>query len=106
MTDLKPCPLCQSEAATGIVKHFGRSADTWADGSPIREEHFCNCIHCGLRSVGFKTRYEAIAHWNRRAPVAVTDAMVAAAFHAYARCELDEQKSMRAALEAAMKETP
>jgi len=72
------CPFCGGEASSnGKVNHHNSSRKKehqntfWKDGTPVDEAFFCNCIECGVTNkgiVGHRTREEAIAAWNRRAP--------------------------------------
>lgn len=70
--ELKPCPLCGGTASAEGHQKFEHppSGIRWADGSPITESFFVNCISCGMSTkghadIGQKTRDEAIERWNR-----------------------------------------
>jgi len=72
-SDLKPCPFCGGEASPDGVTRRSSSPDCrWADdNTECLEAFFCNCIQCGTKNGssiagGFKTREQAIAHWNTR----------------------------------------
>lgn len=68
-----PCPFCGGEASdTGHIAYNRALNDTtWADGSPVVEAFFVNCIACGTvaRSGfigGFQAKAEAVERWNTR----------------------------------------
>jgi len=72
---LLPCPFCGGEASDAGHARYSRPLDDawWADGSPITEAFFVNCMKCGAVSRsgvsnGYQTKAEAIAAWNRRPP--------------------------------------
>lgn len=72
--ELLPCPFCGGEASDAGHIAYNRALDdtTWADGSPVTEAFYVNCIACGAvaRSGfvgGFQTKVEAIERWNHRA---------------------------------------
>lgn len=71
---LLPCPFCGGEASSdGHCEYSKPLADTvWADGSPVTESFFVNCMKCQISNQGslrggFQTKEKAIAAWNRRA---------------------------------------
>lgn len=69
MAELKPCPMCNGEAALNKVEYSRDSDIAKANGQ--RVFHGVNCIVCGLNNrgiVGHKTEKEAAERWNRRAP--------------------------------------
>lgn len=88
MTDLLPCPFCGGEACEAL----GMSGD--------KPWKYAECIQCGSLA--------ELNYWNRRAPLAVDDAMVERAWNI---CTLGfpengfvgvDKLTLRAALEAAM----
>jgi len=79
--ELKPCPFCGGEASdAGRIRYSTPLPDTWwADGSPVTEAFYVNCIKCGAsrRSGvvdGYQTQAEAVVAWNTRAPDATLQA--------------------------------
>lgn len=90
MTALLPCPFCGCTKVE--LKDYGDAVCL----------HSVWCPDCDQHGPTSEVESTCAALWNLRAPIAVDDAMVERAFHAYARCEKDEQASMRAALEAAI----
>lgn len=74
--ELRPCPFCGGEASGDGHANYNRPLDdvAWADGSPITEAFFVNCIKCGIDNGrpglvgGYQTREQAIAAWNARTP--------------------------------------
>jgi len=71
---LLPCPFCGGEASPHGYQHFGKplTETFWKGDRPITKAYFCNCPSCGVSNIcsgiGYETREEAIAAWNRRAP--------------------------------------
>lgn len=62
MTKLKPCPFC------------GDKPEIWVDnsvytltGEEENDTNFQVSCHCGVRTMWYATRSEAIKTWNRRA---------------------------------------
>ncbi len=96
MSALKPCPFCGGEAVV----------DGKSDDVRVR------CTGCNTlgRSIGFDpdddadiedAERDAVAAWNRRAPVEITDAMVEAAERALGQA--GERPMRRAVLRAALR---
>ena len=72
--ELKRCPFCGDEASSAGVKRWTSNPDCrWSDtNEPVLEAFYCNCLTCGGNNGGavaggFRTREQAIEHWNRRA---------------------------------------
>lgn len=71
--DLLPCPFCGGEASAEGYQKWSKPVlnMTWDGGDPITEAYFCNCRTCCVSNItsgiGYRTRAEAIANWNRRA---------------------------------------
>lgn len=69
---LLPCPFCGGEASDKGSVHYAqtREPNAWfADGTPVEDAYFCNCIKCGSTNkglIGFQTIKEAVEHWNTR----------------------------------------
>ena len=92
MTDaLKPCPFCG-----GLAKASS------ASGAESVSQVQCN--RCGAATNCFMYRSEAIAAWNRRAPVEITDEMIGRALKAMLHQDQprDPGFCMRTALAAAL----
>ena len=77
-TTLKPCPFCGGVASAEGHQGFGGplSHNRWADGSPIAEPFFVNCISCGVSTkghsdIGQQCRQKAIERWNTRCDCAI-----------------------------------
>jgi hypothetical protein len=76
MTDtadkLLRCPFCGGEASDAGYVFYRKPCEdiAWEDGSPITEAFFCNCPACGISNmasnIGYRTKAQAIAAWNRR----------------------------------------
>lgn len=70
---LKPCPFCGGEASDRGVVHYSRNREPhewFADGTPVYDAYFCNCISCGANNkgiIGYQTKREAVKAWNTRA---------------------------------------
>lgn len=92
-TTVLPCPFCGGEASdTGHIKWSRPLTETtWADGSPITEAFFCNCISCGISNqhngLGHRTQSEAREAWNKRPGNAALPADIVAALISIGRSD-------------------
>lgn len=93
--ELKPCPFCGGEASPHGYQHFGKplTETFWKGDRPITKAYFCNCPSCGVSNIcsgiGYETREEAIAAWNRRAtPTALAASPEVAALIAAERARI------------------
>jgi len=75
-----------------------------------REERLAKAIYAAFKKQeSLSNEADAIAAWNQRAPIVVTDEMVKAAAKTYQRCigfKPVSPPAMREALEAALNVTP
>lgn len=76
-TELKPCPFCGSEIHNEVSG--GRDEDVLV----LKGSYWMNCVTCDCDGPIRHTEAEAIAAWNQRAPIAVTDEMVERAFEVF-----------------------
>lgn len=63
--DLKPCPVCDGQAALKKVVHT--NGEHFMGGEIVRNNNnSCECQRCGLRTKEFDTEHEAVGAWNTR----------------------------------------